>query len=61
MQYVDCAFGGSVSNYDVRWNVINIDTYTRLITVSARQVSPANQLGGKVYSLPVTVRGIGGS
>jgi prepilin-type N-terminal cleavage/methylation domain-containing protein len=61
MQYADCGLGGAVSNYDVRWNVINIDTYTRLITVSARQVSPANQLGGRVYSLPVTVRGIGGS
>ena len=61
MQYVDCGLGGSVSNYDIRWNVINIDTYTRLITVSAREVSPANQLGGKVYSMPVTVRGIGGS
>ena len=61
MQYVDCALGGSVSNYDVRWNVINIDTYTRLITVSAREVSPSNQLGGRVYSMPVTVRGIGGS
>lgn len=50
-----------MSNYDVRWNVLNIDTYTRLITVSARMVSPSNQLGGKVYALPVTVRGIGGS
>lgn len=61
MQYVDCGVGGTQSNYDIRWNVINIDTYTRLITVSARQVSPSNQLGGAVYALPVTVRGIGGS
>ncbi len=60
MQYVDCGAAGTQSIYDVRWNVINIDTYTRLITVSARQLSPANQLGGKVYSLPVTLRGIGG-
>lgn len=61
MQYADCGAAGTQSTYDVRWNVINIDTYTRLITVSARQVSPANQLGGKVYAMPVTVRGIGGS
>jgi prepilin-type N-terminal cleavage/methylation domain-containing protein len=61
MKYVDCGTGGTVSTYDVRWNVVNIDTYTRLITVSARQVSPSTQLGGAVYALPVTVRGIGGS
>lgn len=61
MQYVDCGVGGTQSNYDVRWNVINIDTYTRLITVSARQVGPANQLGGRIYAQPITLRGIGGS
>jgi len=61
MKYVDCGTGGTQSTYDVRWNVININTYTRLITVSARLLAPANQLGGAVYSLPVTVRGIGGS
>jgi len=61
MQYADCGAAGTQSTYDVRWNVVNLDTYTRLITVSAREVSPANQLGGRVYSMPVTVRGIGGS
>jgi prepilin-type N-terminal cleavage/methylation domain-containing protein len=61
MKYVDCGAGGTQSSYDVRWNVINIDTYTRLITVSARLVSPANQLGGRIFAMPVTVRGIGGS
>ena len=61
MKYVDCGTAANTQSiYDVRWNVINIDTYTRLVTVSARQLSPANQLGGAVFSLPVTVRGIGG-
>jgi prepilin-type N-terminal cleavage/methylation domain-containing protein len=60
MQYVDCGVGGTQSTYDVRWNVINIDTDTRLITVSSRPVSPSNQLGGAVYAMPVTIRGIGG-
>lgn len=60
MKYVDCGAANTQSIYDVRWNVINMDAYTRLITVSARQLSPSNQLGGAVYSLPVTVRGIGG-
>jgi prepilin-type N-terminal cleavage/methylation domain-containing protein len=61
MQYVDCGVGGTQSTYDLRWNVINIDTYTRLITVSARQVSPSSQLGGAIYAMPVTLRGIGGA
>jgi prepilin-type N-terminal cleavage/methylation domain-containing protein len=61
MQYVDCGAGGTQSSYDVRWNVINIDTYTRLITVSARQVSPSSQLGGVVFAMPVNLRSIGGA
>jgi prepilin-type N-terminal cleavage/methylation domain-containing protein len=61
MQYVDCGAGGTQSTYDVRWNVINIDPFTRLITVSARQIGPANQLGGIAYAMPVTLRGIGGA
>ncbi len=61
MQYVDCGTGGTQSTYDVRWNVLNIDTYTRLITVSTRPVGPSSQLGGVMYAMPVTLRGIGGS
>ena len=61
MQYVDCGAGGTQSTYDVRWNVINIDGNTRLITVSARQLGPSNVLGGVLYAMPVTLRGIGGS
>jgi hypothetical protein len=60
MQYVDCGAAGAQSTYDVRWNVINIDTYTRLITVSARQTSSSTQLGGAIYAMPITLRGIGG-
>jgi len=60
MQYTDCAAGGRQTVYDVRWNIINVDPYTRLITVSARQISPSNQLGGRLFFLPATLRGIGG-
>ena len=60
MQYVDCGAAGAQSTYDVRWNVINMDTYTRLITVSARQTSSSTQLGGAIYAMPITLRGIGG-
>jgi type II secretory pathway pseudopilin PulG len=60
MQYADCAATGRRTVYDVRWNIVNLDPYTRLITVSARQTSPANQLGGRLFFLPATLRGIGG-
>jgi hypothetical protein len=60
MQYTDCGVGGRQTVYDVRWNIMTVDQYTRLITVSARQVSPSNQLGGRLFSLPTTLRGIGG-
>ena len=60
MQYVDCAGGGRQTTYDVRWNIVTLNQYTRLITVSARQNSSANQLGGRIFALPSTLRGIGG-
>lgn len=60
MQYSDCAVNGRATVYDVRWNIITLDAYTRLITVSARQTSPSNQLGGRIFFLPATLRGIGG-
>ena len=61
MYYVDCGPNGQQSTYDVRWNVVIMDTNTRLITVSSRQLSDPTRLGGQLYSLPVTLRGIGGS
>jgi prepilin-type N-terminal cleavage/methylation domain-containing protein len=60
MQFSDCAPNGRGTVYDVRWNIMTVDPYTRLITVSARQTSPANQLGGRLFFLPVTLRGLGG-
>lgn len=59
MRYSDCG-GNRQTQYDVRWNIININPYTRLITVSARQISPANKLGGRMFDLPANLRGIGG-
>lgn len=59
MRYTDCG-GNRQTQYDVRWNIININQFTRLITVSARQISPANQLGGRLFDLPANLRGIGG-
>lgn len=64
MQYTDCTPNGRQTVYDVRWNIITISANeTRLITVSARQVSSWNTKtggGGLRLALPVTLRGIGG-
>jgi type II secretory pathway pseudopilin PulG len=63
MQYVDCSSaGGSQTTYEVRWNVMNVstNTSTRMITVAARVMpSNANQMGGRMFAFPVTLRGIG--
>lgn len=64
MQYTDCAPNGRQTVYDVRWNIITVSANeTRLITVSARQVSSWNTKsggGGLRLAMPVTLRGIGG-
>ena len=63
MQYVDCGGVGNTGNpttYDVRWNVMTIDTnYTRLVTASARPLN-ANALGGVQFAYPVNLRGVSG-
>jgi Tfp pilus assembly protein PilV len=58
MRYVDCAPNGRQTVYEVRWNVMTIDPYTRLITVSARQ--QGTDKGGPLFTIPVTLRGVGG-
>jgi prepilin-type N-terminal cleavage/methylation domain-containing protein len=63
MQYVDCGGAGNTgvpTTYDVRWNVMTIDTnYTRLVTASARPLN-ANALGGVQFALPVNLRAVAG-
>ena len=63
MKYVDCGGAGNTGNpttYDVRWNVMTIDTnYTRMVTASARPVN-ANALGGLSFALPVNLRAVVG-
>ena len=64
MKFADCGTGGNGTpvTYDVRWNVTTITAnQTRMVTVTARvQNGPANQLGGRMFALPVTLRGIAG-
>jgi prepilin-type N-terminal cleavage/methylation domain-containing protein len=61
MQYMDCSNNGPTT-YDVRWNVMTVDSnYTRLVTASARPITAnVNALGGQFFALPVTLRAISG-
>ena len=63
MKWVDCGGVGNTGNpttYDVRWNVMTIDTnYTRLVTVSARPLN-ATRLGGLMFTVPVNLRAVAG-
>lgn len=59
MQYVACGAGGQQITYDVRWNVITMDSYSRMIFSSARPSGSAT-VGGLRYVMPVTLRTIGG-
>lgn len=71
MQFVTC--GGTT--YDVRWNILNLSststaagfnpsqvTYTRLITVSSRQLGISGQTSQNIrlFAPPVTLRSING-
>ncbi len=60
MKYVACGVSGQQSTYDVRWNVLTLTSYTKLITVSARQIGAQ---GGKAlfFSPPITLRTISGN
>jgi Tfp pilus assembly protein PilV len=58
--FTDCNTAPRQAQYEIRWNVTSLTTYTRRITVGARQKG-GTQLGGMKYSVPVTLTTIGGS
>jgi len=59
MQYADCGSGGSQTVYDVRWDVITMTSYARMVIISARPSgSPVN--GGLRFVMPANLRTIGG-
>jgi Tfp pilus assembly protein PilV len=60
MNYVSCGSGGRQISYDVRWNIIKMSSYNRMIIVSARPTNSA-AVGGLKYVIPVNLRTIGGS
>jgi hypothetical protein len=59
MKYVACGAGGAQTIYDVRWNVIAMTQYSRMIVVSARPTGSA-QVGGLRFVVPPNLRTIGG-
>jgi type II secretory pathway pseudopilin PulG len=59
MQYAACGTGGRQTIYDIRWDVVTMTSYTRMIVVSARPAW-SQTVGGLRYSVPVSLRTIGG-
>lgn len=57
--YAACGSGGRQTVYDVRWDVITMTGYTRMIVISARP-SGSQTVGGLRYVVPVNLRTIGG-
>ncbi len=59
--YVTCGSAGRQITYDIRWNILTIDNFSKLITVSARQAGAA-QVGAntslRFFMPPVTLRTI---
>ncbi len=57
--YVACGNGSKQVTYDVRWNVITMSGYARMIMISARPKASAT-VGGLQFVMPVNLRTIGG-
>lgn len=57
MLYVACGSGGTQATYDVRWNVMTLTNFTKLVTVSARQRNIGNL---PFFFPPITLRTIAG-
>jgi type II secretory pathway pseudopilin PulG len=59
MQYVACGAGGRQTIYDVRWDVITMTSYSRMVVVSARP-SSSQAVGGLRYIVPAQLRTVAG-
>jgi prepilin-type N-terminal cleavage/methylation domain-containing protein len=59
MSYTSCGTAGRQSIYDVRWNIQTPSNFVKLVTVSAKlKGSGTNPI---LFSLPVTIRSMGGN
>jgi Tfp pilus assembly protein PilV len=61
MKYVTCGVSGAQATYDVRWNVRKLTNFSKLVTVSARQLG-VSTTGANLpfFSPPITLRTIAG-
>lgn len=58
-RYVACGNGSKQVTYDVRWNVITMSPYARMVMISARPKGSAT-VGGLKFVMPVNLGTIGG-
>ena len=58
MQFVTCDDAGIESTYEVRWNIRTVTGFTKLVTVSSRQIAATSE--SPFYAQPVTLRTIAG-
>jgi len=56
MYFTDCGTSGRQMVYDVRWNITQPTTYTKLLIVSAQMKNAASTSSPTMYSPAVTVR-----
>ena len=56
MYFTDCGTAGRQMIYDVRWNITQPTTYTKLVVVTAKMKGAGTDI--KVFSLPVSVRSL---
>src|SRR5262249_27272388 len=63
MKYVACGDGGRQETYEVRWDVITMSTYARMVLISARPAGiPQSQANaGLRFVIPITLRSIDGA
>jgi type II secretory pathway pseudopilin PulG len=59
MKYVACGAGGRQVVYDIRWDVMTMSAYSRMVVVSARPSGSAS-VGGLRFVVPPNLRTIGG-
>lgn len=59
MRYVACGAGGRQITYDVRWDVITMTAYSRMVVVSARPAGSPT-VGGLRYVMPAQLRTVAG-
>jgi type II secretory pathway pseudopilin PulG len=59
MKYVACGAGAKQTTYDVRWDVITMSAYSRMVVVSARPAS-STSVGGLQFIIPANLRTVAG-